>query len=404
MENEKRIRSTFFNPIAIQKMQYPDYWSANAQLKRMYDFKFRAAAQFRYAVEVQKHSVYFATLTFSNDNLFWFRHPLLNKQKIQGFDHAKINKFWKNIRDYLLRYYNVTSIVYLCASELGHSTHRPHYHILFSMPEFIGDEEVYNIISKFWTYGFIFPRNCHGGTDDNGYNHKPLRVNTDSLSNAVSYCAKYALKDVVNPNNIYESAERRLSHDVDALKALKRAEPRIKVSLNFGSAIEYYLFDTYPDIDDAYHAIAWGCAFEWYSDDLVALPRYTVIRLFFKNKLWKKEIHVVSDCETKTIYRYIRQRTELWKDYRKSMLNDIINKEAYGLSNDARSLVLDRGFAESLSVDCLSSYMERINKLNWSDVCGTARLPQKTCLVCFGRCPVHGGSGSTACRQALRCH
>lgn len=346
------IKSTYFNPFAMQKMEFPDYWSSSAQLQRMYEMRLRASCQFQYAHDVLKHNVFFVTLTFSDHNLkYW----CFDEFKIQCFDQDLINNFFKRLRDWLLRYYGITGITYLCAEELGHTTNRPHLHVLFSCP--LDAETFYGVIKEIWKFGFIFPDNYEGGTDSHGYYHKPFQIAEENIQHSVMYCTKYMLKDVKNPNNIYDNAlsyvttMAKLGADgaEDAKKDLKRSMPKIKTSLKFGSAYEEYLMNISNTADEYMDNCLNGIALDFYQPDQVTtMCKYTKNRLYFKNVLDHIEGAVYDDkgkLLRKKRYVYYRYRTDLYKTIRKERFDKIVNDYANNLQSDIVSIVLDNSYA-----------------------------------------------------------
>lgn len=352
----RKINSTYFNPLSPVRMDFPDYWSSSEQLRRMYELKLRACCQFKYASEVLDQNVYFLTLTYNNDHVFHFKGKTQTHIKedikefdLLAFDQTLVCNFFKKLRDYMLYYHNFTSLTYLCAEELGHTTNRPHHHLLIAMPSNISPEDVYSIFAELWTYGYIYPKQYDGGTDSHGFYHRPILVAKDHLMNTVLYCVKYMLKDCKNPNNIYDEAIARFESckDFDHLRKLKRAMPKIKTSLRFGSAIEYYLEKDCKDVDELYDRCVNGLNLDWYNpDELVSLPTYTKNRIFFKNTLDRIEVYEDENGKERKRYRYCRYRTDLYKDVQLERFDTIVDNIAQELRDDALSCLLDNSFKE----------------------------------------------------------
>lgn len=108
-----------------------------------------------------RHS-YFATLTYSDDNL------QVNNYGVPSVWKDHVQRFMKRVRKEI-------SIRYFCTSEYGSKTLRPHYHVLFFTNEDIEDFDFYKIIEKHWHYG-----SAHFG-----------KVEPASIA----YCTKYCMKD-----------------------------------------------------------------------------------------------------------------------------------------------------------------------------------------------------------------
>ena len=115
--------------------------------------------------------------------------------RLPCFSRDDVETFVKDIKNWLYRTYNLTSLSYFGAAEFGSSTKRPHYHFLMLLPQDIDFRALHEQIKIHWiSKGHIFPRYFEGGVDSHGYHHKPFVVT--SPHSAARYCAKYATKDL----------------------------------------------------------------------------------------------------------------------------------------------------------------------------------------------------------------
>ena len=120
--------------------------------------------------------------------------PAFSKKDIRGFIDG-LRKFC--YRDYKPNGFplGVKNLTWLVGSEYGETTHRPHYHAIFSVPSCISPVDFFEKIKELWTpLGHVFPKDFEGGVDPSGYEHKPFLV--DSLANSAYYASKYVCKDI----------------------------------------------------------------------------------------------------------------------------------------------------------------------------------------------------------------
>lgn len=142
----------------------------------------------------------FCTLTFSPDAIprvprVLYRNPKMYTDNNLCFRKDIGQRFCRSFRDHLRKVYGVVKPVYLFCSEFGEITARPHHHFFCFLSKSVDAKEIFNYINRKWKkYGFVFPRNFNGGTDRNGYAHKPFLV--DNLYKTVSYVCKYVTKSI----------------------------------------------------------------------------------------------------------------------------------------------------------------------------------------------------------------
>lgn len=138
---------------------------------------------------------FFFTLTYNDDNL---PHTTIKGNEVACFDKSHVQKFIKSVREHLRTRYNI-SARFICTSEYGSLTHRPHYHLIIYLDKPLPVQKLYKyvptsfirtkkkekdlaIINRYWKYGF-----CYSSKKNNGV------VNSDM---AIKYVCKYVCSDV----------------------------------------------------------------------------------------------------------------------------------------------------------------------------------------------------------------
>lgn len=173
---------------------------------------------------------YFDTLTYDDEHL-----P--KTLRVPHFRASDINTFFHKLRTYLTRdgYDPKDKLKYLCTSEYGSKTHRPHYHLLFfiTIPN-LSVDQLWTYIHKSWINGF------------NDYRHKaPSRV-VNGLG-ALNYVSKYITKDQEFEETISRKISRlkRLGHTISP-ETLKSLQPKHWQSAGFGiSLLNNFDFESY---------------------------------------------------------------------------------------------------------------------------------------------------------------
>jgi hypothetical protein len=141
----------------------------------------------------------FVTLTYDDEHLPCVPDDLLldgcKGQRVPCFDKQHIRKFIVDIRRDLDEFYDVHGLVYMVCGEYGSYTKRPHYHAIFSWPASVKPSDFWQLLTKYWSYGFLIPKDMNGGCDAKGRFHKPFLV-TGSARYAGIYASKYTCKDL----------------------------------------------------------------------------------------------------------------------------------------------------------------------------------------------------------------
>ena len=150
-----------------------------------------------YTAKKRGWNVGFITLTYSPEYLphipcCCFKNPL-EYEKIPCFSREHVRGWIDSIRDYY-KYHrgfkNEKNIRYFVCSELGSSTHRPHYHALISWPSEVTYEEMFNVCKNKWSYGLVGPKFYNGDS-----RNLPFEVVGD-CSKVLQYVSKYVSKDI----------------------------------------------------------------------------------------------------------------------------------------------------------------------------------------------------------------
>lgn len=233
----------------------------------------RTEYAFRIYAEMQKNVArgwknYFFTLTYNDDNLpkvsFCFKGYHYNDCPV--FRRSDIIRFFKNIREYVLRTYGIKAISWICCPEYGSHTQRPHYHCYLSLP--LDPDVVHMLLVRFWRnskgrvtddngediehfwnfrrlgknndLGFVYPKDPNGGVDSKGYYHKPLLISSDGIQASSHYVAKYCTKDLCFYGLPYVKAFLQYCKSAD-LKELKKLKNEhifsVLTSNHFGESI-----------------------------------------------------------------------------------------------------------------------------------------------------------------------
>ena len=134
----------------------------------------------------------FVTLTYRNSTI-----PRLNNdERFKCFSKRDCQKYIKRVRQAIARKYPTidtsNSIRYLCTSEYGGRTHRPHYHLAFFVRCPLHRWSVRRIVADSWHLGYTkFGSRNYGFIDSVG---------------ALHYVSKYICKDVYEEDyKTYES-------------------------------------------------------------------------------------------------------------------------------------------------------------------------------------------------------
>lgn len=167
---------------AFPYIQVPCRHCDECQLQSSNDYFLRSWSIYR-ALDPNKWTPFFVTLTFNDDNLpyhHFYRRVGEGFEHLgiyPTFDHDLLHKCLKSFRQYFRRLLSVYETYVnpktnrkckrivrvpswkelphcLVTCELGEKTHRPHYHMICFVPFKLSYKQFQNILHRFWTYGF----------------------------------------------------------------------------------------------------------------------------------------------------------------------------------------------------------------------------------------------------------
>lgn len=261
-------KSKSYYPTDKKVVNFVDPYSLEGIVSSKVEWQNRALAQFLYDNYLDRN-IYFLTLTYSDDCLPHFTY---NNHTVQCFSREHIKGFFKGVRDWLRHcpydlqptttkdsYYSKYPISYLCCSEFGEHTKRPHYHLLISVSKNVPIKELCCVFQSTWKYGFVFPspdKCLRDWYDRYGAHHNPMQIGKDgdigSIVSACCYTAKYACKDIhYTTQNGSKELEADINKIVDPLykeemlRQLKRVAPFTRASLHFGECLNILLDKDY---------------------------------------------------------------------------------------------------------------------------------------------------------------
>lgn len=124
-------------------------------------------AQRLYIEACSSRCAYFVTLTYEDNELVYC------DSDIPTFDKEQVRIFIRSLRDFLRS--KKISLRYFLTSEYGDKSLRPHYHAIIYFSEFLSLQQVYELISKKWSFGLVYISSIGRG--------------------CLKYVSKYCLKD-----------------------------------------------------------------------------------------------------------------------------------------------------------------------------------------------------------------
>lgn len=346
---------------------------------RACEYTFRIYNEMEYRSN-QGYNLFFVTLTYND---YCLPHATVTNSYNKGvtiecFRRSDVIGFFKKIRKYLLKKYGVVSISYVCASEYGSHTQRPHYHCMLGLPSTAvikqvnkeelsrgikeGDvveltsELVHGLVQKYWTYGFIFPRYYYGGVDGNGYCHKPFQVKPTDIKPAAFYIAKYCCKDLVFyglPSvQLYKKLVQAKIKAKDATEKSKLEAKRLLsehmtfviTSRHFGEHIN--------DLVNCAEDLINGVSTTMNSDKLVPVPMYNKRKLIYSVRTVKDDPNIKVLDKVYEDFDEVRYLDLLWMSrriykvkpndsYLRSLCTSVITKYKYKVRYDITPLGKD---------------------------------------------------------------
>lgn len=306
----------------------------------------QSAWEFRFRAEVDEY-VYrhnwqmgFITLTYNDENLpylpphvFKGWNPLTssspNYYPVPCFNKEHIRKLVHGLRKYLHKKYDVTRLIYLCCSEFGSSTKRPHYHCCFVFPPHVPAFEFYSCIQDLWTgtenfieqprklcgkerifdlskrrlnLGFICPRQFDGYGRE-----KPFMVAKGDVVAAAKYAAKYTCKDLTYlanlPYDLLNTKKAKIVADDEEL------EPEDYSYTSLSTVRDYLPFHFQT------RSLGFGILQNKSNDELLTLYKYGLhfvgdksvkphsLPLYIKNKLVFEPYYIINEDGTRLVRR-----------------------------------------------------------------------------------------------------
>lgn len=191
--------------------------------------------------------LFFCTLTY-NDNMI--RRLRVNDYEFKYADFKDIQNMWKRIRnDNLLS----RSFRYFCVSEYGGKRHRPHFHMLISIPRnstdnkwtpFILEDEIKNTILSQWVRNVgsrrspIYLPLCDYLVTSRGRTYDLHYINphstTDGEADVAFYVSKYLLKYSKYVENLHSAL--KLNLDPDEFRDIwNKLKPKCVCSKSWGN-------------------------------------------------------------------------------------------------------------------------------------------------------------------------
>lgn len=285
-----RNGSNYFNPLFDRfLLQVPCGKCDGCVLQMRDDWAIRSSFQVDYFKKIGGNTI-FVTLTYSNKNLPNFNQLEITKDIDQPcFNYNHIRTYVESLRKKFLRANGelARNISYLCVSEFGAKTKRPHYHVLFHLPAGIDPLGFYDECVNLWSYGFVFPDMYY--RDSNG---KALfKIGRETLlnnllvksENCCCYVSKYVSKDMsfYNLPLVELAIQRAITHDENGKKIfnqdIKHRLPRHFQSKGYG----VYMLDYILNQADPFKVLLDGYKFPLSINKVYSIPRYIVDKLCF---------------------------------------------------------------------------------------------------------------------------
>ena len=200
ISNKSRYKNKYLSPV---QFSVPCGNCSECRSSKQSDWRVRLAHEI-YNTYNNGGSVLMLLLTYNAKNLPWISYPSsLGKKPVLTpcFSRDDISKFLNNLRTYIYEHYNKASFRFYLASEFGEQRKRPHYHILFFLPQGLDPNDFYEAVEKFWCdKGYLFPKRKEYGVYvkwnkvKKAYDQAYIQLR--NLAGSSNYVSKYVTKDL----------------------------------------------------------------------------------------------------------------------------------------------------------------------------------------------------------------
>ena len=190
----KRVRIESATPAGIRSCYVPCGVCVDCRRKQAQAWSFRINAEFL-SLKKRGWNVAFCTLTYRDADLPTIPEECFvsDYKRIPCFNRLQTREWIDSIRQYCKYHFDfkgANRMHYFIATELGKLRHRPHLHVVLAWPNSVSYEKMHEICTKFWKYGFLFPRNYQG-------DGKCLSFEVvGDASKCLTYVSKYVCKDL----------------------------------------------------------------------------------------------------------------------------------------------------------------------------------------------------------------
>lgn len=247
-----------FYPTDRVSVDIPDPLSASRALVRQNEYKTRILGQLLFD-KSRDYKSYFLTLTYNDGHLPHFQYEDI---VIPCHSRKDISNLFHNIKQHICREYSLEwsklDLTYILCSEVGETTYRPHYHMIFSAPAWLSKEYIYSLFVRYWAdiYGFICPRRQHINGDSDK-NIQPFQIGEydttlTSYIRATGYVCKYCSKDIgfYRDDRVKDIIKRLSLLDDTPLSDAKKRRfksivPFVRTSMNFGECLNVLIDESY---------------------------------------------------------------------------------------------------------------------------------------------------------------
>lgn len=264
---------------------------------------FRSVIEYNHYKTDLGGSVYFATLTYSNENLPEIELP--NGKFVSAFNKYHIRNFIKYIRIYLSRKHIMsTDIKYLVCSEYSDkNTKRPHYHVLLFFPFHLSEFEFGYLMRTCWKHGWIV---C----SKQGWEIKSIA--------GLRYASKYICKDIAFINQPWARVYLRDERFKEWKDTIKDYLPRHWQSVGFG--------EKFCEVISQQEDIAKFLAKNSYTLCLGYTNNFPIPRYYHLK--FEKEIN---KSYSKMLDKVVLEQTEIGKQVKRYRLDKAIEKDMANL-------------------------------------------------------------------------